>query len=289
VDGNKRSCIFILKLQDKGKPKNYEIPIITIKTLTNYMPIIQLPQDQERDLNRMSSSRFDLPNLSAMETAEFQNANLFDPFVFNNQFFIKGLQWAFSVSQLRQSGITINLDTLNNQVPHVDFDLQQLLLSWSVAEKERWSAKNELKEINDAFASKESEYQNQITELKKSLILEQNKKVRLTTGQNSHLNLKSMKVILPVTITTLELASYQLDRPKLSPFYWVKRAARKVFHLNSSGSSSLTTVEKQLPVQKKPLFDISTAPSYVGIQSVAASPPPPPPTFHLGAYIWVSI
>jgi len=99
-----------------------------------------------------------------------------------------------------------------------------------------------------------------------------------------------MKVILPVTITTLELASYQLDRPKLSPFYWVKRAARKVgkvFHLNSSGSSSLTTIEKQLPVQKKPLFDISTAPSYVGIQSVAASPPPP--TFHFGSYIWVSI
>jgi len=38
----------LVVLQDKGKPKTYEIPIITIKTLTNYMPIIQLPQDQER-------------------------------------------------------------------------------------------------------------------------------------------------------------------------------------------------------------------------------------------------
>jgi hypothetical protein len=252
------------------------------------MPVIQLPQNQERRLNYMSSSRFDLPNLSAMKTDEFQRADLFDTFVFKNQVFIKGHEWPFSASQLRQSGVDIDLETLHNQLPHVDFDIQQLLLSWSIAEKERCSAKNELTEIKAAFASKETEYQNEIIELKKRLILEPNKNVPLTTGQNSYLNLKSMKVILPVTITTLELASHQLNRPKLSPFYWVKTAAKKVakvFNSDSSGSSSLTTMPNQLPVQKKPLFDISTAPSYVAVQSVAASPP----TFPLEPYIWLSI
>ena len=98
-----------------------------------------------------------------------------------------------------------------------------------------------------------------------------------------------MKVILPVTLTTLELASHQLNRPKLSPLYWVKTAAKKVgkvFHSNSSGASSLKTTDNQLPIPKKPLFEVSTAPSYVGVQSVPATPTPS--TLHL-AYIWLSL
>ena len=253
------------------------------------MPSIQLPHDPQRriNLNLLSSSRFDLPTVHAMMTEQFTNASLFDTFIFNGQEFIKGHQWAFSLSQLSQSGIIIDRDTLNTQNPNIEFEVQQILLSWSIAERERYSAKNELEEIK----AKETAYQNEIHELKQRLSLEQNK--NLTTGQNSYVTLKtlkSMKVILPVTLTTLEIASHQLNRPKLSPLYWVKTAATKlgkVFHSNSSGASSFKTIDNQLPIQKKPLFEVSTAPSYVGIQSVPATPTLP--TLHLGSYIWLSL
>ena len=218
-----------------------------------------------------------------MMTEQFTNASLFDTFIFNGQEFIKGHQWAFSLSQLSQSGILIDHDTLNTQAPNIEFEVQQILLSWSIAERERYSAKNELEEIK----AKETAYQNEISQLKQHLISEQNKNVNLTKVQNSYVTLKSMKVILPVTLTTLELASHQLNRPKLSPLYWVKTAAKKVgkvFHSNSSGASSLKTIDNQLPIPKKPLFEVSTAPSYVGVQSVPATPTLP--TLHL-AYIWL--
>ena len=251
------------------------------------MPSIQLPHDPQRHLSLLSSSRFDLPTVHAMMTEQFTNTSLFDTFIFNGQEFIKGHQWAFSLSQLSQSGIIIDRDTLNTQNPNIEFEVQQILLSWSIAERERYSAKNELEEIK----AKETAYQNEIHELKQRLILEQNK--NLTTGQNSYVTLKtlkSMKVILPVTLTTLELASHQLNRPKLSPLYWVRTAAKKVgkvFHSNSSGASSFKTIDNQLTIQKKPLFEVSTAPSYVGIQSVPATPTLP--TLHLGSYIWLSL
>ena len=251
------------------------------------MPSIQLPHDPQQRLNLLSSSRFDLPTVHAMMTEQFTNASLFDTFIFNGQEFIKGHQWAFSLSQLSQSGIIIDRDTLNTQNPNIEFEVQQILLSWSIAERERYSAKNELEEIK----AKATAYHNDINELKQRLILEQNK--NLTTGQNSYVTLKtlkSMKVILPVTLTTLELASHQLNRPKLSPLYWVRTVAKKVgkvFHSNSSGASSFKTIDNQLPIQKKPLFEVSTAPSYVGIQSVPATPTPP--TLHLRSYIWLSL
>ena len=249
------------------------------------MPSIQLPHDPQRRLNFLSSSRFDLPTVHAMMTEQFTNASLFDTFIFKGQEFIKGHQWAFSLSQLSQSGILIDHDTLNTQAPNIEFEVQQIVLSWSIAERERYSAKNELEEIK----AKETAYQNEISQLKQRLISEQNKNVNLTKVQNSYVTLKSMKVILPVTLTTLELASHQLNRPKLSPLYWVKTAAKKVgkvFHSNSSGASSLKTIDNQLPIPKKPLFEVSTAPSYVGVQSVPATPTPP--TLHL-AYIWLSL
>ena len=252
------------------------------------MPSIQIPHDPQRRLNLLSSSRFDLPTVHAMMTEQFTNASLFDTFIFNGQEFIKGHQWAFSLSQLSQSGILIDRDTLNTQNPNIEFEVQQILLSWSIAERERYSAKNGLEEIK----AKETAYQEEIRQLKQRLISEQNKNVNLTKVQNSYVTLKtlkSMKVILPVTLTTLELASHQLNRPKLSPLYWVKTAAKKVgkvFHSNSSGASSLKTTDNQLPIPKKPLFEVSTAPSYVGVQSVPATPTPP--TLHL-AYIWVSL
>ena len=250
------------------------------------MPSIQLPHDPQRRLNLLSSSRFDLPTVHAMMTEQFTNASLFDTFIFNGQEFIKGHQWAFSLSQLSQSGILIDHDTLNTQAPNIEFEVQQILLSWSIAERERYSAKNELEEIK----AKETAYQNEISQLKQHLISEQNKNVNLTKVQNSYVTLKSMKVILPVTLTTLELASHQLNRPKLSPLYWVRTVAKKVgkvFHSNSSGASSFKTIDNQLPIQKKPLFEVSTAPSYVGIQSMPATPTPP--TLHLRSYIWLSL
>lgn len=252
------------------------------------MPSIQLPHDPQRRLNLLSSSRFDLPTVRAMMTDQFTNASLFDTFIFNGQEFIKGHQWAFSLSQLSQSGMIIDRDTLNTQTPNIEFEVQQILLSWSIAERERYSAKNELEEIK----AKDTAYQEEIRQLKQRLISEQNKNVNLTKVQNSYVTLKtlkSMKVILPVTLTTLELASHQLNRPKLSPLYWVKTAAKKVgkvFHSNSSGASSLKTTDNQLPIPKKPLFEVSTAPSYVGVQSVPATPTPS--TLHL-AYIWLSL
>lgn len=252
------------------------------------MPSIQLPHDPQRRLNLLSSSRFDLPTVRAMMTDQFTNASLFDTFIFNGQEFIKGHQWAFSLSQLSQSGMIIDRDTLNTQTPNIEFEVQQILLSWSIAERERYSAKNELEEIK----AKDTAYQEEIRQLKQRLISEQNKNVNLTKVQNSYVTLKtlkSMKVILPVTLTTLELASHQLNRPKLSPLYWVKTAAKKVgkvFHSNSSGASSLKTIDNQLPIPKKPLFEVSTAPSYVGVQSVPATPTPS--TLHL-AYIWLSL
>jgi len=220
-----------------------------------------------------------------MQTEQFRNASLFDTFRFNGRDFIKGHEWAFSLSQLSQSGIIIDRDTLNTQNPNIEFNVQQILLSWSIAERERYSAKNELEEIK----AKETAYQNEISQLKQRLISEQNKNVNLTKVQNSYVTLKtlkSMKVILPVTLTTLEIASHQLNRPKLSPLYWMKTAAKKVFHSNASGASSLKTIDNQLPIPKKPLFEVSKAPSYVGVQSVPATPTPP--TLHL-AYIWLSL
>ena len=246
------------------------------------MPSIQLPNDPQRRLNFNSPSRFDLPTVHAMMTEQFRNASLFDTFIFNGREYIKGDQWAFSLSQLSQSGLFIDRDTLNTQAPNIEFDVQQILLSWSIAERERYNAKKQLEEIK----AQEMAYQNEIHQLKQRLISEQNKNVNLTKVQNSYVTLKSMKVILPVTLTTLELASHQLNRPKLSPLYWVKTAAKKVgkvFHSNSSGASSLKTIDNQL---QKPLFEVSAAPSYVGVQSVPATPTPP--TLHL-AYIWLSL
>lgn len=246
------------------------------------MPSIQLPHDPQRRLNFNLASRFDLPTVHAMMTEQFRNASLFDTFIFNGREYIKGDQWAFSLSQLSQSGLFIDRDTLNTQAPNIEFDVQQILLSWSIAERERYNAKKQLEEIK----AQEMAYQNEIHQLKQRLISEQNKNVNLTKVQNSYVTLKSMKVILPVTLTTLELASHQLNRPKLSPLYWVKTAAKKVgkvFHSNSSGASSLKTIDNQL---QKPLFEVSAAPSYVGVQSVPATPTPP--TLHL-AYIWLSL
>ena len=254
------------------------------------MPTIQLPiQLPAAPLQLLSSSRFDLPTVHAMQTEQFRNASLFDTFIFNGREYIKGHEWAFSLSQLSQSGIIIDRQTLNTQNPNSEFNVQQILLSMSIAERERYNAKNQLEEIK----AQQTAYQNEIHQLKQRLISEQNKNVNLTKVQNSYVTLKtlkSMKVILPVTLTTLEIASHQLNRPKLSPLYWVKTAATKlgkVFHSNSSGASSLKTIDNQLPIPKKPLFEVSTAPSYIGVQSVPATPTPP--TLHLGSYIWLSL
>ena len=90
------------------------------------MPSIQLPHDPQRRLNLLSSSRFDLPTVHAMMTEQFTNASLFDTFIFNDQEFIKGHQWDFSLSQLSKSGRIIDRESLNTQNPNIEIEFEQI-------------------------------------------------------------------------------------------------------------------------------------------------------------------
>lgn len=105
------------------------------------------------------------------------------------------------------------------------------------------------------------------------------------------INVKSPKVYVPVTLTTLEIVSIKLNKPKLAPSYWAKKGVqviakfpssvwKSVFDSTEVKFNTVVVTDNTAPGSistKKPIFDVSLNSEYRAVQSIPVSNPSIPP------------
>jgi hypothetical protein len=96
-------------------------------------------------------------------------------------------------------------------------------------------------------------------------------------ARSSFLTSPKAKVIIPVsTIAALEITAYKMDKPKLAPSYWCRKAWGVIF---SSSDANLSQPEKETASsnigETKPIFDVSVNSEYKSVQLQGVSPNPP--------------
>ena len=96
-------------------------------------------------------------------------------------------------------------------------------------------------------------------------------------ARSSFLTSPKAKVIIPVsTIAALEITAYKMDKPKLAPSYWCRKAWDVIF---SSSDANLSQPEKETASsnigETRPIFDVSVNSEYKSVQLQGVSPNPP--------------
>ena len=104
-------------------------------------------------------------------------------------------------------------------------------------------------------------------------------------ARSSFLTSPKAKVIIPVsTIAALEITAYKMDKPKLAPSYWCRKAWGLIF---SSSDANLSQPEKETASsneketassnigETRPIFDVSVNSEYKSVQLQGVSPNPP--------------
>ena len=96
-------------------------------------------------------------------------------------------------------------------------------------------------------------------------------------ARSSFLTSAKAKVIIPVsTIAALEITAYKMDKPKLAPSYWCRKAWGAIF---SSSDANLSQPEKETASsnigETRPIFDVSVNSEYKSVQLQGVSPNPP--------------
>ena len=96
-------------------------------------------------------------------------------------------------------------------------------------------------------------------------------------ARSSFLTSPKAKVIIPVsTIAALEITACKMDKPKLAPSYWCRKAWGVIF---SSSDANLSQPEKETASsnigETRPIFDVSVNSGYKSVQLQGVSPNPP--------------
>ena len=166
--------------------------------------------------------------------------------------------------------VKTELAQTKSEVIKLDDENQKLGLSTLEAEKRSLTAENRCAILESELNSKDIELKaktEQITRLQADA----------QPARSSFLTSPKAKVIIPVsTIAALEITAYKMNKPKLAPSYWCRKAWNVIF---SSSDANLSQPEKETAssniVDTRPIFDVSVNSEYKSVQLEAVSPNPP--------------
>ena len=256
-------------------------------------------------------AKSDQPRAFCMDSREFTQAADGMPFSCNGRTFLKIDGWALPVTQLGRAGINLTETYLNQPIPisigdttaiscnNIETDIPKILNTFVREDRNRVNLKTECDSLKIELAEMKSHFD---TAEKRSLTAEsrcatlefelQAKTEQIARLQadaqparSSFLTSPKAKVIIPVsTIAALEITAYKMDKPKLAPSYWCRKAWGLIF---SSSDANLSQPEKETASsneketassnigEKRPIFDVSVNSEYKSVQLQGVSPNPP--------------
>jgi hypothetical protein len=256
-------------------------------------------------------AKSDQPRAFCMDSREFTQAADGMPFSCNGRTFLKIDGWALPVTQLGRAGINLTETYLNQPIPisigyttaiscnNIETDIPKILNTFVREDRNRVNLKTECDSLKIELAEMKSHFD---TAEKRSLTAEsrcatlefelQAKTEQIARLQadaqparSSFLTSPKAKVIIPVsTIAALEITAYKMDKPKLAPSYWCRKAWGLIF---SSSDANLSQPEKETASsneketassnigETRPIFDVSVNSEYKSVQVQGVSPNPP--------------
>lgn len=256
-------------------------------------------------------AKSDQPRAFCMDSREFTQAADGMPFSCNGRRFLKIDGWALPVTQLGRAGINLTETYLNQPIPisigdttaiswnNIETDIPKILNTFVREDRNRVNLKTECDSLKIELAEMKSHFD---TAEKRSLTAEsrcatlefelQAKTEQIARLQadaqparSSFLTSPKAKVIIPVsTIAALEITAYKMDKPKLAPSYWCRKAWGLIF---SSSDANLSQPEKETASsneketassnigETRPIFDVSVNSEYKSVQVQGVSPNPP--------------
>ena len=256
-------------------------------------------------------AKSDQPRAFCMDSREFTEAADGMPFSCNGRRFLKIDGWALPVTQLGRAGINLTETYLNQPIPisigdttaiswnNIETDIPKILNTFVREDRNRVNLKTECDSLKIELAEMKSHFD---TAEKRSLTAEsrcatlefelQAKTEQIARLQadaqparSSFLTSPKAKVIIPVsTIAALEITAYKMDKPKLAPSYWCRKAWGLIF---SSSDANLSQPEKETASsneketassnigETRPIFDVSVNSEYKSVQVQGVSPNPP--------------
>ena len=263
-------------------------------------------------------AKSDQPRAFCMDSREFTEAADGMPFSCNGRTFLKIDGWALPVTQLGRAGINLTETYLNQPIPisignttaiscnNIETDIPKILNTFVREDRNRVNLKTECDSLKIELAEMKSHFD---TAEKRSLTAESrcatlefelhSKDIELKAkteqiarlqadaqpARSSFLTSPKAKVIIPVsTIAALEITAYKMDKPKLAPSYWCRKAWGLIF---SSSDANLSQPEKETASsneketassnigETRPIFDVSVNSEYKSVQLQGVSPNPP--------------
>ena len=162
------------------------------------------------------------------------------------------------------------LNTLRSEFHSLKSELAEMKSHFDTAEKRSLTAESRCETLEFELNSKDIELKAKTEQIARL-------QADAQPARSSFLTSPKAKVIIPVsTIAALEITAYKMDKPKLAPSYWCRKAWGVIF---SSSDANLSQPEKETASsnigETKPIFDVSVNSEYKSVQLQGVSPNPP--------------
>ena len=162
------------------------------------------------------------------------------------------------------------LNTLRSEFHSLKSELAEMKSHFDTAEKRSLTAESRCETLEFELNSKDIELKAKTEQIARL-------QADAQPARSSFLTSPKAKVIIPVsTIAALEITAYKMDKPKLAPSYWCRKAWGVIF---SSSDANLSQPEKETASsnigETRPIFDVSVNSEYKSVQLQGVSPNPP--------------
>lgn len=162
------------------------------------------------------------------------------------------------------------LNTLRSEFHSLKSELAEMKSHFDTAEKRSLTAESRCETLEFELNSKDIELKAKTEQIARL-------QADAQPARSSFLTSPKAKVIIPVsTIAALEITAYKMDKPKLAPSYWCRKAWDVIF---SSSDANLSQPEKETASsnigETRPIFDVSVNSEYKSVQLQGVSPNPP--------------
>ena len=162
------------------------------------------------------------------------------------------------------------LNTLRSEFHSLKSELAEMKSHFDTAEKRSLTAESRCETLEFELNSKDIELKAKTEQIARL-------QADAQPARSSFLTSPKAKVIIPVsTIAALEITAYKMDKPKLAPSYWCRKAWDIIF---SSSDANLSQPEKETASsnigETRPIFDVSVNSEYKSVQLQGVSPNPP--------------
>ena len=162
------------------------------------------------------------------------------------------------------------LNTLRSEYHSLKSELAEMKSHFDTAEERSLNAESRCATLESQLNSKDIELKAKTEQIARL-------QADAQPARSSFLTSPKAKVIIPVsTIAALEITAYKMDKPKLAPSYWCRKAWGEIF---SSSDANLSQPEKETASSNigdtRPIFDVSVNSEYKSVQLQGVSPNPP--------------